>query len=103
MSDDYGSYNGSTKAPDYEQDIDEILDYQFNWAAKLNGDTIATSTFTFPDGLAEDSRSNTDTTTTVFVDAAGGSCGSVYRVTNHVVTDGGREMDKTIRILIVEN
>jgi hypothetical protein len=101
LSDDYGEPALSV-AVDYNQDPDSILDYEFAWAAKLNGDTIATSAFIFEDGLAEASSSNTDTTTTVFINAAGGGLGGIYRVTNRITTAGGRTMDKTIRILISE-
>jgi hypothetical protein len=86
--------------PDYEQDPDSILDYEYSWAGMLSGDTIATSQFLLPDGMTEESSSNTDTTATIFV--GGGSCGSTYRVTNRITTAGGRTLDKTIRIRITE-
>ncbi len=93
---DYGA-EVNCKPPDYEQDPDSTLDYPFNWASDLNGDTIDTSTFILPDGGTEASSSNTDTTATIFL--SGVMCGVVHRVTNRIVTVGGRTMDKTIRVI----
>lgn len=86
--------------PDYTKDPDATEDYEFNWAPNLDGDTISTSTFSLPDGLTSVSTSNTTTTATIFV--SGGSAGCVYRVTNRVVTAGGRTRDRTIIILVDE-
>jgi hypothetical protein len=94
---DYGSY-GYRKPPDFEKDPDSTLDYLFNWNAELNGDTISDSEFLLPDGMTEVSTDFTDTTATIFV--TGGNCGSNYRVTNRITTDGGRTLDQTITIAV---
>lgn len=85
---------------DQEKDPDATVDYEFLWAPSLDGDTISASDFLLPDGMTEVSSSNTDTTATVFV--SGGSCGAIYRLTNRIVTAGGRTLDKTIRVRITE-
>lgn len=100
MSDDYGSYINSEGTPDFVKDPNSTEDYQFNWAPELDGDTISSSSFLLPDGLTSVSTSNTTTTATIFV--SGGSEGRSYRITNRVVTAGGRTKDRTIRILVQE-
>lgn len=97
---DYGEVLNPVISPDYVKDPDSVIDYEFDWAAELNGDTIASSDFLLPDGLVEGSTDFTDTTTTVFV--SGGSAGALYRITNRVTTAGGRTFDKTIMILVQE-
>lgn len=97
MSDDYGSYVNGSCAPDFELDPDATEDFQFNFAGELDGDTIATVDFLLPDGLTEESSSNTDTTATIFV--SGAACGVVYRITCRYTTAGGRTRDKTIRVI----
>lgn len=87
--------------PDFTKDPDSTEDYQFRWSPELDGDTISSSSFSLPDGLTQVSTSNTTTTATIFV--SGGSSGQSYRVTNRVVTAGGRTWDKTIRILVQES
>lgn len=87
---------------DYIKDPESTTDFPgaFNWAVQLNGDTISSSTFSLPDGLTSVSTSNTDTAANIFV--SGGSPGGVYRITNRIVTDGGRTWDKTIYVLVQE-
>ncbi len=99
MSNDYGLCEVAHQ-PDYIKDEDETIDYVFNWKPELNGDLIFTSTFVLPDGLSEVSSSNTSTTATIFL--SGGSQGSTYRVTNRIVTIGGRTRDHTIYVLVQE-
>lgn len=84
----------------YAKDPDAVLDYLIDWTAWLDGDTIATSTWTVETGLTKDSDSNTTTTTTIWV--SGGTAGTNYEATNHIVTDGGREDDRTLTFIIRE-
>ena len=96
---DYGA-EPNCYQPDYVKDPDETIDYVFNWKPELYGDTIFTSTFELPDGLTLVSSSNTTNTATIFV--SGGSANQTYRVTNRIVTIGGRTRDRTINVLIQE-
>lgn len=96
---DYGA-EANCYSPDYEKDPNETIDYVFNWKAELYGDTIFTSQFLLPDGLTEVSSSNTTTTATIFV--SGGAEGQTYRITNRIVTIGGRTRDRTINVLVRE-
>lgn len=84
---------------DFSKDPQAVLDYQVNWAAWLDGDTISASTWTVPAGLTQPSpASNTTTTATVWI--AGGTAGSSYNVVNHITTTAGRQNDATLRIFI---
>lgn len=100
MSDYGNNYLNPCGPPDFVKDPDSTEDFAFNWVADLDGDTIVSSNFVLPDGLAEMSASNTDTTATIFV--SGGSACMSYRITNRIVTAGGRTLDKTIRIYVQE-
>ena len=86
--------------PDYIKDADETLDFTWNWKPELGGDTIFTSEFLLPDGLRMESTTSTDNTATIFV--SGGVEGQTYRITNRIVTVGGRKYDRTRRVLIKE-
>ena len=83
-----------------EKDPDARLDYEFDWSAYLlDGDTIESSTWTVPqvtDGIRVVNDAHTDTTTTVWLE--GGTVPDKYRVTNHIVTTGTREDDRTLII-----
>ncbi len=85
-------------AQTFRKDSDAVLDYEIDYAAWLGDDTIATSTWDVPTGLIKDSDTNTTTTTTIWL--SGGTVGEIYRVTNHIVTAGGREDDRTIKIRV---
>lgn len=77
----------------YIKDPSAVLDYGFDWTDWLDGDTIATSTWTAPTGLTVASHSNTTTTTLAWL--SGGTAGQVYSVVNRVVTAGGRTDDRS--------
>lgn len=83
------------------KDPDEVLDYTLRWSRRLDGDTIDTSSWTIDDdALEQESNSNTDTTTTVWL--SGGTIGEKYTLTNRVVTAGGRTMEESVTIRIRE-
>jgi hypothetical protein len=97
MTTDYEYTTIACPAPDFEIDPDSTEDFEFTLAADLDGDTIDTVTFVLPDGLTEESSSNTDTTATIFV--SGAECGRTYRITCRYTTAGGRSRDKTLRVI----
>lgn len=87
----------------FKQDPDAVLDYTLKWADWLApGDTItsATATVSPSGGLTVGAVSNTVDTVTVWVSA--GAAGSKYDVTVHVITNGGREDDRTFTVEIKE-
>ena len=83
---------------DFTKDSAAVLDYSVNWSAWLNGDTISESTWLAP-GLTIDSESETTTATTVWL--SGGSAGTTYKITNNIVTDGGRTDERSLTIDVV--
>ncbi len=83
--------------PDLEIDPDDTDSFEFNLAAELDGDTIDSFDIVLPDGLTEESSSNTDTTVTVML--SGARCGETYRVTCRYTTASGRQRDKTMRLI----
>lgn len=80
------------------KDPDEVLDYGIDWTARLAGDTIATSTWIVPDGIMNVSNSFTATSTEIWL--SGGTIGAALKITNRVVTNGGRKMDQSVNISI---
>lgn len=85
---------------EFTKDPDDVLDYHIDWAAWLNGDTIATSSWLVPAGITKDSDSNTDETATIWL--SGGTASTIYQVTNRIVTAAGRTKDQSIWIAIQE-
>jgi len=83
-----------------EKDPAAVLDYQFNWAEWLAGDTISASTWTAEEGLTVEDDDFTSVLTTVWL--SGGAVGITYAVTNRIVTAGGRTDERTLRLVMVE-
>lgn len=82
------------------KDPNAVKDYEFDWSAWLDGDTIATSTWTVASGLTKDSDSHTDTVAKVWL--SGGTAGTSYTITNRITTVAGRTDDRTRNILVRE-
>jgi hypothetical protein len=82
------------------KDPDAVLDYQIDWSDYLDDDTITTSTWTVPEGIIKDSDTKSDAVATVWL--SGGTDGVSYSLVNHIVTDAGREDDRTIVVMIQE-
>lgn len=80
------------------KDPDEVLDYQINWTARVDDDTIATSTWIVDDGITQDSDTFSDSATTIWL--SGGTVGELYSLVNRITTTGGRTMDQTVHIKI---
>lgn len=78
------------------KDPEAVLDYGYDWATWLDGDTIVASSWTADTGIAVDAHSFDDTTTTVWL--SGGSTPEVYKVVNHITTTDGRQDDRTIYV-----
>lgn len=84
------------------KDPASVLDYKIDWANYLIApEKITTSTWTItPAGLTQDSDSNSDTDATVNV--SGGTLRQVYRLTNKIVTDSNRTVERSIIVRIAE-
>lgn len=86
---------------EFTKDPDAVKDYAVDWTEWLAGDTIATSEWTLPDGITQDSEDNTDTVATVFL--AGGTDGESYVVTNRITTAAGRTEDFSVTVHVKES
>lgn len=83
----------------------EELDYTFNWAGFLAGDTITTSTWVVQTGLTKvsDSIASDGQSTTIWLSGGtpgGGTVGVGYDVTNEIVTAQGRTATRTVTFQI---
>lgn len=80
----------------YVKDPGEKKDYAVDWSAHLDdGDTITTSTWVVGAGLTQATPAPSATTTVATIWLSGGTAGTEYRVTNHVVTAQGREFERS--------
>lgn len=82
------------------KDDDAVLDYEWDWSDWLGADTIASHTVTAATGLTVASSTATSTAVTAWL--SGGSVGTSYAVTCHIVTAGGRTDDRTVTITVQE-
>ena len=82
------------------KDPDEVLDYQFDWSARLAaGETISTSTFILEEGsVTIDSESFNGGLTTVWL--SGGGVGDKCVLTNRVVTSEARTYDESATLRV---
>lgn len=84
------------------KDPQAVLDYLWDWGEWMpENDRIVASSFSSSsaDLVVEDSTFN-DTTATAWL--SGGVAGERYTVTNHIVTEDGREDDRSITIVCKE-
>lgn len=79
---------------------DDVLDYQVDWTEALDGDTIATSTWSVPAGITKDSDSSGDSTTTIWL--SGGTADQEYEIENTIVTVANRTFKQCVTIRVVE-
>ncbi len=82
----------------FDKDPDAVLDYYIDWSEWLDEtDSVASSTWTVPDGISADTNAYTATRTEIWL--SGGTAGEWYHLTNHITTTDGREDDRTIIIV----
>lgn len=78
---------------------DEILDYGWDWASWLGGDTIQASVWVIDAGLAVPAQGNDSASATLW--AGAGSLGARYKCANRITTAGGRTAARTFYIEII--
>lgn len=83
-----------------DKDPDEILDYTVRWWRRLVDDTIIASIWTVPAGITMTDSSFQPDYTTIWL--SGGTTGQTYEIVNEIVTAGGRTMDQTVRVNIID-
>lgn len=95
--------------PAFKKDPDDRLDYGVDWTLWLGSDTIASSEWfvTAPPAdatpLAIETNppaSNDEKTTKVWV--RGGTAGVGYGLTNRIETAGGRQKDRSLQVVVVQ-
>ena len=89
-----GYYYGPSKDPN------AVLDYSIEWTDWLDGDTIATSTWTVPAGLTKVTDEKTAVKTTAWL--SGGAAGATYTLHNRITTAGGRTQDQSFKLTVAE-
>lgn len=83
------------------KDPNAVVDYTIDWSSWLaDGDTILVSEWIVPAGITQDSETNTNLTTTIWL--SDGTAGQSYALTNRITTSQGRTQDKTITIRVKE-
>lgn len=83
----------------YTKDPSAVLDYKIDWSEWLpENDRIVSASFAVSDDdITVDDVVFNDTSATVWL--SGGVAGQRYTVTNHIVTEDGREDDRSLIII----
>ena len=94
----------------YIKDPDAVKDYPFDFAALTNGsgatdwlasgETISSYTITAASGLAVDSFTLANSSTTVVVWISGGTAGTTYTLACRITTSAGRTEERTVNIFV---
>lgn len=84
----------------YLHDPQAVLDYRVDWSAWLADGESITSHSVSVDGSVTVDSSSVVGGTDVVVWVSGGTAGENATVTAHVVTDQGREDDRSFRLLV---
>jgi hypothetical protein len=95
---------GATSVAWIAKDPDAVLDYTIDWTAWLadsGADTIASSSWTVPAGLTQNNATRSAAKTTIWL--SGGTLGATYRITNRIVTSGGRTAERSFDLVVQQN
>jgi hypothetical protein len=85
----------------FYKDPDAKLDYQVDWSRWLKTDTLGSSSFSgTPAGITISGGTFTATLASVWL--AAGTVDTVYQITNHIATLGGRINDKTFQLSVMQ-
>lgn len=101
-------YDFSGKVPSIGADLNSDLDYTRDWTEWLAGDTIATFTPIFSDGVKQGTNpsSNTTTGTTIWatpdLESPKAKAGGKVRITHRITTAAGREEDYSVELKLGE-
>jgi hypothetical protein len=82
----------------FVKDPQAVLDYTIDWTPWLADDAIVTSTWSVVGDV--DLSDDAIYTSITQVWASGGTDGTLADLTNHVVTEEGREDERTIRLIL---
>lgn len=97
---DYG-YVDDPGCPSIQKTVSEIVRVEFNWASRLDGETISSDTWELPDGLTNEAAdANTSSSSVRWIRLSGGEEGRIYEVRNLVVTSGSRTLEQVKRVIV---
>lgn len=100
MTTDYG-YSEIAGTPAVAKTEGETIRLVFQWAARLDGETISSDTWELPDGLTNEATdSNTSDSSERWIRLSGGDDGRTYEVRNLVVTSGSRTLEMVKRVVV---
>lgn len=91
----------TANVPTYEKDPDDILDFHWNWRPYLSdGELITASEFLVTAGVTIGPTPPSSTTQDATLWLSGGDIGQVYRCTNRITTNQGRQVDRSINVRV---
>jgi len=96
---DYGARSGNGR-PQYEKSPSEAIRATFNWAARLNGETISAIEYELPDGLSNEAETGSGSVREIRI--SGGDVGTIYRVVCNITTSGTRDLQWVKRVRVRE-
>lgn len=82
----------------FVKDPSAVLDYYLDWTPWLAGDTIVTSAWVTTGTVTLRDAAVVGSVTLIWVE--GGLAGELVDLTNHIVTTGGREDERTLRLIL---
>lgn len=87
----------------FEKTETAVLDFDFDFTAHLNGETIDSTAFSVPTGITLDSSRDDGSVATAVI--SGGTLGEAYELTckaNYTKESESQNQDLTIEIVIVD-
>lgn len=84
----------------YAKTPDEAILVAFEWAARLDGETISSVSYELPDGLTNEAELGSTSVRSVRV--SGGTDGRSYRVIGKVTTSATRDLEWVKRVVVRE-
>jgi hypothetical protein len=96
---DYGLPPDSGR-PNYDKTPDEAIRVTFNWASRLDGETVSSVAYELPDGLTNEAEIGTGSKREVRV--SGGDECRIYRVIGKITTSGSRDLEWVKRVRVRE-
>lgn len=95
-------FDNDAAGPWINKDPDAVLDYAVDWSASgsswLGTDTISAVTWIVPSGITLASSTHTSTVATIWL--SGGTSGQTYNITCRITTVGGRQEDRSFRVIV---
>ena len=85
------------------KDPGSITAYTIDWAPWLGTDTISSSTWIVPVGITKTSDANTTTKTTIFLSGGSQTLGTIYEITNQIITVATLKELRTFLIQMAQN